>query len=76
MKRGASGIHRGSTRDDVLETYASEMEEPNTDDLVFTPGGAQFRGKVITFAMDDNDTVDRFIAGDEDFTQPLPYGSD
>ncbi|MDQ0718730.1 hypothetical protein QFZ55_008182 [Streptomyces luteogriseus] len=72
----ASGIHRGSTRDDVLETYASEIEEPNTDDLVFTPGGAQFQGKVITFAMDDNDTVDRFIAGDEDFTQPLPCGGD
>jgi hypothetical protein len=72
----ASGIHRGSTKDDVLETYASEIEEPNTDDLVFTPGGAQFQGKVITFAMDDNDTVDRFIAGDEDFTQPLPCGGD
>jgi hypothetical protein len=35
----ASGIHRGSTRDEVLETYASEIEEPSTDDLVFTRVG-------------------------------------
>ncbi|MFD5858753.1 cutinase family protein [Streptomyces chartreusis] len=71
----ASGIHRGSTREEVRETYAGEIEEPNTDELVFTPHGAQFAGKVITFAM-DGDTVDSFIAGDETFTQPLPCGSD
>ncbi|MEU1259294.1 hypothetical protein ABZ445_39015 [Streptomyces chartreusis] len=71
----ASAIHRGSTREEVLETYAGEIEEPNIDELVFTPDGAQFAGKVITFAM-DGDTVDRFIAGDETFTQPLHCGGD
>lgn len=71
----ASGIHRGSTREEVRETYAGEIEEPNTDELVFTPDGAQFAGKVITFVMDD-DTVYSYIAGDETYTQPLPCGSD
>ncbi|MFD5015332.1 hypothetical protein [Streptomyces chartreusis] len=71
----ASGIHRGSTREAVLETYAGEIEEPNIDELVFTPHGAQFAGKVITFTMDD-DTVYSYIAGDETYTQPLPCGSD
>ncbi|WP_033326978.1 hypothetical protein [Streptomyces yerevanensis] len=72
----ASGIHRGSTRAEVLATYAGEIEEPSTDELVFTPSGAQFQGKVITFAMDDNGEVDRFIAGEEEFAVPLPCGSD
>ncbi|MEU0413547.1 cutinase family protein [Streptomyces griseorubiginosus] len=72
----ASGIHRGSTREEVLETYAGEIEEPNTGELVFNPGGAQFAGKVIIFAMDDNDTVYSFVAGDETFTHPQPCGSD
>ncbi|MEV6667614.1 cutinase family protein [Streptomyces nigra] len=72
----ASGIHRGSTREEVLETYAGEIEEPSTGELVFTPDGAEFAGKVITFAMDDNDTVDSYIAGDETFTQTLPCGGD
>ncbi|PJJ05249.1 Cutinase [Streptomyces sp. 2333.5] len=72
----ASGIHRGSTRDEVLTTYAREIKEPNTDELVFTPSGAQFQGKVITFAMDDNGEVDRFIAGEKEFAIPLPCGSD
>lgn len=53
----ASGIHRGSTRDEVLATYAGEIKEPNTDELVFTPSGAQFQGKVITFALNDNGDV-------------------
>ncbi|MEU5239704.1 cutinase family protein [Streptomyces lydicus] len=72
----ASGIHRGSTRDEVLTTYAREIKEPNTDELVFTPSGAQFQGKVITFAMDDNGKVDRFVAGEKKFAIPLPCGSD
>ncbi|WP_228918589.1 cutinase family protein [Streptomyces sp. DH20] len=72
----ASGIHRGSTRDEVLTTYAGEIKEPNTDELVFTPSGAQFQGKVITFALNDNGDVDRFIAGEEEFAVPLPCGSD
>ncbi|MEU0119902.1 cutinase family protein [Streptomyces bobili] len=72
----ASGIQRGSTREDVLATYAGEIEEPSTDEIVFTPSGAQFQGKVITFAMDNNGKVDRFIAGEEKFAVALPCGSD
>ncbi|MEU1365114.1 cutinase family protein [Streptomyces sp. NPDC005803] len=72
----ASGIRRGSTRDAVLTTYAEEIEEPNADELVFTPSGAQFQGKVITFAIDDKGEVDRFIAGETNFADPRPCGSD
>ncbi|MFH8394269.1 cutinase family protein [Streptomyces sp. NPDC018036] len=71
----ASGIDRGSTRNDVLKTYAGAIEKPNTHDLVFAPRGAQFQGKVITFALDHN-VVDRFVAGDEKYAQPLPCGGD
>ncbi|MFF9214289.1 MULTISPECIES: cutinase family protein [unclassified Streptomyces] len=72
----ASGIHRGSTRDEVLTTYAGEIKEPSTNELVFTPTEAQFQGKVITFLLDDNGNVDSFIAGEEEFAVPLPCGSD
>ncbi|MET7927036.1 cutinase family protein [Streptomyces sp. NPDC005349] len=72
----ASGIHRGSTRDEVMTTYAGEINEQHTDELVFTPKGAQFQGKVITFALNDNGGVDRFIAGEEEFADPRPCGSD
>ncbi|MDQ1022363.1 cutinase family protein [Streptomyces afghaniensis] len=71
----ASGIHVGSTREEVLTTYPGEVEEPDPDHLIFTPRGAQFQGKVITFAMDSN-RVDSFIAGKEAFADPLPCGSD
>ncbi|MER6957417.1 cutinase family protein [Streptomyces sp. NPDC000618] len=71
----ASGIHVGSTREEVLTTYSGQAEEPDPDHLVFTPSGAQFRGKVINFAM-DGDRVDTFIAGKEAFADPLPCGSD
>jgi len=72
----ASGIHRGSTRDEVLTTYAGEVTEPDPGQLVFTPSGAQFQGKVISFALDDSGEVVRFTAGEEQFADPLPCGGD
>ncbi|MFI0225650.1 cutinase family protein [Streptomyces lydicus] len=71
----ASGILVGSTREEVLTMYSGEVKEPDPDHLIFTPGGAQFQGKVITFAL-DSDRVGSFIAGKEAFTDPLPCGSD
>jgi hypothetical protein len=75
--RTASGIHVGSTRDDVITAYSPDLTV-SQDELVFTPQGAQFQGKVITFLMNDQGTVESFIAGESNFAGPpvLPCGGD
>lgn len=75
--RTASGIHVGSTRDDVMAAYSPDLTA-HREDLVFTPAGAQFQGKVITFLMNDQGTVESFIAGESNFASPpvLPCGGD
>ncbi|MGW7054531.1 cutinase family protein [Streptomyces sp. NPDC054888] len=76
----ASGIHVGSERDDVMTTYAPDLTVEKIgagiEELVFTPRGAQFQGKIIRFLMNDQGTVDSFIAGESDFADPLPCGGD
>ncbi|WP_329543960.1 PE-PPE domain-containing protein [Streptomyces sp. NBC_01356] len=72
----ASGIHLGSTRADVLRTYANEVtvgEDP--DELIFEPSGSDFEGKVIKFHT-TNGQVDSFIAGQREWAELLPCGSD
>lgn len=78
--RTASGIHVRSTRDDVMTTYEPDLTVNQVgsriEELVFTPRGAQFQGKVIKFLMNDQGTVESFIAGESDFANPLPCGGD
>ncbi|WP_405893117.1 cutinase family protein [Streptomyces sp. NBC_00104] len=76
----ASGIHIGSTRDDVMETYAAEIEATTSvhgnEELVFAPAAPEFAGKVIAFGMVDG-TVGLFIAGERDWaTLTGPCGGD
>jgi len=71
--RTASEIHVGSTRDDVMAAYGPDLTA-HREDLVFTPAGAQFQGKVITFLMNDQGTVESFIAGESNFaSQPVLF---
>ncbi|BCK73382.1 hypothetical protein Srufu_073350 [Streptomyces libani subsp. rufus] len=76
----ASGVHVGSTREDVLATYDSEVtvrhDEGTSEELVFAPRSAKFHGRIITFLMNDDGTVASFIAGERSFADPLPCGSD
>ncbi|MGA5267522.1 hypothetical protein [Streptomyces lydicamycinicus] len=76
----ASGVHVGSTREDVLATYDSEVTsrqvEGGPEELVFAPRSAKFQGRIITFLMNDDGTVASFIAGEPSFADPLPCGSD
>jgi hypothetical protein len=72
----ASGIHLGSTRVDVLRTYASAVtvgDDP--DELIFETTGSEFEGKVIKFHT-TNGKVDSFIAGKREWAELLPCGSD
>ncbi|MEU6868121.1 hypothetical protein ABZ924_33660 [Streptomyces sp. NPDC046876] len=70
-----SGIHIGSTRDDVLDTYAGEITATTPDyggeELVFEPAAPEFKGKVIMFSM-NNDAVEAFIAGERDWARFAP----
>jgi hypothetical protein len=70
-----SGIHIGSTRADVLNTYAGEIATVTPDyggeELVFAPSGPEFSGKVIRFGMRDG-IVETFIAGDRDWAVFAP----
>lgn len=76
----ASGVHVGSTREDVLDTYDSEVtsrqDEGASEELVFAPRLAKFHGRIIRFLMNDDGTVASFIAGERDFADPLPCGND
>lgn len=76
----ASGVHVGSTREDVLDTYDSEVtsrqDEGAPEELVFAPRLAKFHGRIISFLMNDDGTVASFIAGERHFADPLPCGSD
>ncbi|MFF6783757.1 cutinase family protein [Streptomyces sp. NPDC012510] len=72
----ASGIHLGSTRADVLRTYANEVTVgKDPDELIFEPSGSEFEGKVIKFHTTSG-KVDSFIAGQRDWAEFLPCGSD
>ncbi|WP_159062887.1 hypothetical protein [Streptomyces scabiei] len=66
----ASGVHIGSIRGDVLNTYAGEITA-NTDygneKLVFAPTAPKFAGRVIVFDIFDG-AVSSFIAGEPDYT--------
>ncbi|MBB3075556.1 cutinase family protein [Streptomyces violarus] len=78
--RTASGVHIGSTRDDVIETYAEEIEATTSvhggEELVFAPAAPKFAGKVIVFGMVDG-AVGLFIAGERDWaTLTGPCGGD
>ncbi|MCX4637441.1 hypothetical protein OG775_20230 [Streptomyces platensis] len=76
----ASGVHVGSTREDVLDTYDSEVtsrqDEGASEELVFAPRLAKFHGRIISFLMNDDGTVASFIAGERYFADPLPCGND
>ncbi|WP_411136548.1 hypothetical protein [Streptomyces sp. C10] len=76
----ASGVHVGSTREDVLATYGDEVtshqEDGGPEELVFAPRLAKFHGRVLTFLMNDDGTVGSFMAGERYFTDSLPCGSD
>lgn len=70
-----SGIHIGSARDDVLDTYAGEISTTTPDyggeELVFAPSAPEFAGKVIRFGMSDG-AVETFIAGERDWAVFAP----
>ncbi|MEU9059749.1 hypothetical protein AB0D13_13010 [Streptomyces sp. NPDC048430] len=71
----ASGIHIGSTRDDVMRTYAGEISSTfvgdGLEELVFAPTAPQFSGKVIVFSMRDG-KVEQFVAGQRDWANLAP----
>ncbi|MFH9229011.1 esterase/lipase family protein [Streptomyces lydicus] len=76
----ASGIRIGSTRDEVLKTYSSEVTASpgvqGDEELVFAPTRAQFAGKVIVFGV-DHGSVALFIAGEREWaTLAGPCGGD
>lgn len=70
-----SGIHIGSTRDDVLNTYADEITATTPDhggeELVFAPSAAEFAGRVIRFEISEG-AVETFIAGEPDWAVFAP----
>lgn len=70
-----SGIHIGSARDHVLDTYAGEITVTTPDyggeELVFAPSAPKFAGKVIRFGMSDG-VVETFIAGERDWAVFAP----
>ncbi|MFF3359156.1 cutinase family protein [Streptomyces sp. NPDC002917] len=74
----ASGIRIGSTRTDVMHTYAGEISstfaENGLEELVFTPTSPKFSGKVIVFNMRDG-MVEQFVAGQRDWATfaPCPH---
>ncbi|MGW0793002.1 hypothetical protein ACWD04_33610 [Streptomyces sp. NPDC002911] len=71
-----SGIHIGSTRDAVLDTYRGEITSTTPDyggeELIFAPAAPRFAGKVIRFQMSDG-VVETFIAGERDWARFAPY---
>jgi hypothetical protein len=72
----ASGIHRGSTRENILQTYTPQISEDNGGaELVFAPRARAFKGKIIKFGM-VNGKVEFFIAGQRKWAELLPCGSD
>ncbi|MFD0149533.1 cutinase family protein [Streptomyces sp. NPDC055721] len=78
--QSASGIHIGSTRDDVMATYAGEIEATTSvhgnEELVFAPTAPKFAGRIIAFGMVDG-AVGLFIAGERDWaTLTGPCGGD
>jgi hypothetical protein len=70
-----SGIHIGSTRQDVLNTYPGEVSSTTPDyggeELIFTPEAPEFAGKVIRFEMSEG-IVETFIAGERDWATFAP----
>ncbi|MFF3328362.1 hypothetical protein ACFYWX_02180 [Streptomyces sp. NPDC002888] len=70
-----SGIHIGSTRDNVLNTYADEITATTPDyggeELVFAPSAPEFAGRVIRFGISDG-AVETFIAGEHDWAVFAP----
>ncbi|WP_326827150.1 hypothetical protein [Streptomyces sp. NBC_01751] len=70
-----SGIHIGTTRDDVLNTYAGEITAVTPDyggeELVFAPSAPGFAGRVIRFEISDG-AVETFIAGERDWAVFAP----
>ncbi|MET8676089.1 hypothetical protein ABZW18_00395 [Streptomyces sp. NPDC004647] len=79
----ASGIHRGSTREEVLRVYAGQISSHPIDsshpeggeELVFAPKAPEFKNKIIKFHTTDG-KVETFIAGDRNFAELLPCGGD
>lgn len=76
----ASGIHIGSARDAVMNTYAGEIEATTSvhgnEELVFAPTAPEFAGRVIVFGIVDG-AVGLFIAGERDWaTLSGPCGGD
>ncbi|TQE36849.1 hypothetical protein Sipo8835_09275 [Streptomyces ipomoeae] len=70
-----AGIHIGSTRGDVLNTYAGEITATTPDyggeELVFAPSAPEFSGRVIRFEISDS-AVETFIAGERDWAVFAP----
>ncbi|MFG2873160.1 hypothetical protein [Streptomyces sp. NPDC048338] len=65
----ASGMRVGTTRDDLIRTYADEITSVGVDGgserLVFAPTAPRFGGRVIVFDLVDGQ-VERFTAGTRD----------
>lgn len=65
-----SGIHIGSYRSEVFDTYAGEITTTTTvddnEELIFAPAAPKFAGKIIAFSM-SNGTVESFMAGERDW---------
>ncbi|MEU4013346.1 hypothetical protein [Streptomyces pseudogriseolus] len=67
----ASGMGVGTTRDELFDTYGTEISTERTHDgserLVFAPTAPRFEGRVIVFDLTDGQ-VERFSAGTRDAT--------
>ncbi|GAA2656916.1 alpha/beta hydrolase [Streptomyces vastus] len=75
----ASGIHRGSPRSTLLQTYGAEITTTSVDngneELLFEPSASKFEGRVIQFSVKDS-KVDAFAAGEPFFADNLDCSSD
>ncbi len=65
----ASGVHIGTSRSGVLETYAGETTttaDYGGENIIFAPVAPKFGGRIIMFDIIDG-AVASFIAGERDF---------
>jgi hypothetical protein len=70
--RTASGVRIGTTRDDLLDTYAGKITPTGRDgEFVFIPSSREYAGRVIVFAV-VRGRVATYIAGERESAEILP----
>ncbi|MEU1312144.1 hypothetical protein ABZ419_25050 [Streptomyces cinnamoneus] len=72
-----SEVHRGTSRGDVMASYAGEVGSHDLDDkheeIVYAPTDPKVKGNIIKFGITD-ENVDTFIAGQRKFANLHPCG--